>query len=561
MLHIDSLLLEAFYKENKTFFENAKVQKIQQPTRREIILQLRNNGETRKFYVNISPNLYHACFMSSKNENRRNISIPKQPPMFCMLLRKHMEGAKIVKVNTPKFDRIIELIFENYNELGDRIEECLSIELMGKHSNVVLYNTENNIILGCAHNIGEEKSRERELAGGLPYIYPPKQKKKNFLLTKFNDFEKTLNKADDTLKKTLNSHYFSLSQFCAQELCEKEKINPDIKTKDLTQEEMQRIFISVHEFLDKKEHNFSVSNDYKIYSCINKLERSYSTINELIDDYFSYHTESALVSTLKTKLVLQTTKEIKKLKNTYENQKKQLEKKEKQESYIQKGNLLIANIHKIPNGINKISLEDYVTGEIVEIQLDETKSPSENAQKYFALYNKIKKAVKVAEEMISETTEEINYFEQILYDTQNCSSYRELKEIEQELSPETSQNNKKKEEDSKIEKTEIDGFTIYIGKNNKQNDYLYSKISSPDDLWFHALNTPGSHVIVKFQNSSQRIEEKTILKIAKIAKQNSRAKNAAKASVVYTLRKYIKRPNKTKSGFVVYKNETEIVTD
>ena len=167
----------------------------------------------------------------------------------------------------------------------------------------------------------------------------------------------------------------------------------------------------------------------------------------------------------------------------------------------------------------------------------------------------------ITEEMISETTEEINYFEQILYDTQNCSSYRELKEIEQELSPETSQNNKKKEEDSKIEKTEIDGFTIYIGKNNKQNDYLYSKISSPDDLWFHALNTPGSHVIVKFQNSSQRIEEKTILKIAKIAKQNSRAKNAAKASVVYTLRKYIKRPNKTKSGFVVYKNETEIVTD
>lgn len=127
--------------------------------------------------------------MNKENEAKRNIQIPKQPPMFCMLLRKHMEGARILKINKPEFERIIELTFENYNEIGDRIEECLSIELMGKHSNIVLYNTDNNIILGCAHNIGEEKSKERELAGGLPYIYPPKQNKKNLLQTRFNRFQ------------------------------------------------------------------------------------------------------------------------------------------------------------------------------------------------------------------------------------------------------------------------------------------------------------------------------------------------------------------------------------
>ena len=188
MLNIDSLLIEDFYEENKDFFINARVQKIQQPTRREIILFLRSNAESRKLYININPEFYHLCFMSKENEMKRDIQIPKQPPMFCMLLRKHLEGAKILSVHKPEFERIIELNFENYNELGDKIEECLSIELMGKHSNIVLYNADNNIILGCAHNVGAEKSKERELSGGLPYIYPPKQDKKNLLMTRSDHF-------------------------------------------------------------------------------------------------------------------------------------------------------------------------------------------------------------------------------------------------------------------------------------------------------------------------------------------------------------------------------------
>lgn len=180
MISIDSLLAEAFVEENRAFFEGAKVQKIQQPTRKELILHLRSNFESKKFYINIHPRFHHAALMNKENEAKRNLKIPAQPPMFCMLLRKHMEGAKIVRINKPENERIIELFFENYDEIGAKVEECLSIELMGKHSNIVLYNTDNNIILGCAHNIGSEKAKKGNLRAVCPTFTRPNRTNASF---------------------------------------------------------------------------------------------------------------------------------------------------------------------------------------------------------------------------------------------------------------------------------------------------------------------------------------------------------------------------------------------
>lgn len=561
MLHIDSLLLDAFYNENQDFFINARVQKIQQPTRREVVLQLRNNGESKKLYININPSFYHLCFMSKENEQRRNIEIPKQPPMFCMLLRKHMDGAKILKINKPEFERIIELTFENYNEIGERIEECLSIELMGKHSNIVLYNTDNNIIIGCAHNIGEEKSKERELAGGLPYIYPPKQNKKNILQTRFDWFKSAILKSEEPLKKAVSDRYFSLSQVLVEEICTNKNINPD-KTSNLAAEnDIQVLFVALHDFLETKDKIYSVNKEFSKYSCISDYGMKYENINSLIDDYFSYNIEKNLVSNLKTNLKTKINKELKKHTNTFNNQQKQIEKFDKAQTYMTKGNLLTANSYAVKKGEKTVLLKDYETEKMIEITLDENLSAIENAQKYFALYNKTKRACQVAKKMSEATKDEIDYLNQLLYDIEICGSLCELKEISQEFEPEKVKDKKKKEEKINIAREEIDGFSVYIGKNNKQNDYLYSKISSGEDMWFHTLNTPGSHIIVKAQNSVQKLEDETILKIAKLAKKYSTAKNSTKVSVVFTQRKYIKRPNNTKSGFVVYKNETEIVVD
>lgn len=562
MLSFDYLLLKTFFYENKLFFENARVQKIQQPTRREIILHLRNNGESRKFYININPAFYHVCFISKNNEERRNLQIPKQPPMFCMLLRKHMEGARIIKVNIPEYERILELYFENYNELGDRVEECLSIELMGKHSNVVLYNTDNNIILGCAHNIGEEKSKERELAGGLPYIYPPKQDKKNFLNTRFDWFSSALKKSGDLLKKAIASRYFGLSQAFVEEVCFKNGVDSQSLANSIDEVSVQKLFVYLHEALSQEKLNYSVSFDYARYSCLSDLQRTYAAVNELIDDYFSYHIEKNIVSSLKASLCAKINKELKKLNNTFVGQKKQLDKKDKLELYKTKGTLLTANSYAIANGQKMVSLFDYETEKNIDIELDESKNVIENAQRYFALYNKGKKAFQIALNLSEKTQDEIRWYKQILYDIEICNSLSELTEISDEIEPEKKVDVKKTKNNSVvIEKREIGDFLVYIGKNNKQNDYLYSKISSPEDYWFHVVNTPGSHVIARPQNSSVKMTDDILLSVAKLAKEFSTAKNATKAPVAYTLRKYVKRPQNTPSGFVVYKNEEEVVVD
>jgi len=174
MQNIDFYTLNAFFNENIDFFIGARLQKIQQPTRRDFVLSLRNNGESRKLYININPSFYHIAFMSKENELKRCIEIPKQPPMFCMLLRKYLEGCKISDALVVDDERILELHFETMDEFSQKRSLCLCVELMGKHSNIILYDRETSIIIGCAHNIGPEKSRYRELQGGIKYIYPPK---------------------------------------------------------------------------------------------------------------------------------------------------------------------------------------------------------------------------------------------------------------------------------------------------------------------------------------------------------------------------------------------------
>ena len=172
MINFDSLSLKKWVDENSEFLSNARIQKIQQPTRRDFVFSIRSKGETRKLYININPQYYHVCFMDKANEVKRLIEIPQKPPMFCMLLRKYLENSVIARVNQPQYERILEFYIETYNELSEKIYLCLAIELMGKYSNVILYNYDTNMILGCAHNVGAEKSREREMAGGLPYVYP-----------------------------------------------------------------------------------------------------------------------------------------------------------------------------------------------------------------------------------------------------------------------------------------------------------------------------------------------------------------------------------------------------
>ena len=226
MQNIDYLTLQKWFEENIDFLIGARLQKIQQPTRRDFVLHLRNNSESRKLYININPQFYHLVFISKENEERRNIEIPKQPPMFCMLLRKYLEGAKIADALVVENERILELHFENFDELSEKRLICLCIELMGKHSNVILYDKESSIIIGCAHNVGAEKSQYRELQGGMNYVHPPKVNKIEQMyksLYQIFDNELTINENVD--------NYYSKIQESVNLNTEKIKLSNIVKAK------------------------------------------------------------------------------------------------------------------------------------------------------------------------------------------------------------------------------------------------------------------------------------------------------------------------------------------
>ena len=541
MINIDSLTLKLFAKENVQYFEDARIQKIQQPTRRDLIIQLHQGGETRKLYININPSVYHICFLSSETIERRNIVVPQQPPMFCMLLRKYMVGSRIVRVNVPEDERIFEIYFETFSEIGEIIPLCLAVELMGKHSNVILYNYDTNIILGCMHNIGAEKSREREMAGGLNYVYPPKKKREDYLNTPEVFVDARLQIDKENLAESFSSYFKYVSKALMNEIIK----SGDIKNNLAVVSKMQDI-------------NPSIAKDYSDFSVFSfvKEERLFkANINSMLDDYFSFYVEKSNIISLKQSLIAIVNKELKKNLSTYEKQKTQLERFEKALVQKKKADILMANLYQLKIGLSKVMLDDYETGEKIQIDLDSDLSPVENANRYYKLYSKAKTANEIAIEMMIKTEEKIEYYENLAFQIDSALKYKDLLEIEEEIAPKVS---KKKPVLPIVEEIEINGFRVFIGKNNKQNDYIYSKISSPEDIWFHAQNSPGSHILVKIDDKKE-LDDDTLLKVAQLAKRYSKQSSSLKAPVIYTKRKFLKRPPNTHAGYVTYKNEQEIV--
>lgn len=471
MKSFDSVTLKLWLEQNADFLTGARIQKIQQPTRKDLVLSLRKNGVSKKLYLNINPNYYHACFMNKENEAKRLIEIPSKPPMFCMLLRKYLENSVISKVFQPNCERILELYIETYNELSEKIYLCLAIELMGKHSNIVLYNYDTNIILGCAHNVGSEKSRERELAGTLPYIYPPNPPKNWYAA------ENSLSKINsDDINNTIDNYYA-------------EEIYND-------------------KFRSKKENYKQIIN-----------------------------------------------RKLKKDLNSIEKMKYKLDKEEDFDNYRIKADLIMANLYNNKDYSKSIRVFDYEQNKEINIELDETKTLKENANILYKLYNKSKTSILKLNEYINNLSVEISYLENILYSIDLALTLDELFEIGLEIDLDKSKTVKDNKKSIKPLQLEIEGFQVFVGKNNRQNDYIVSKLSKDEDYWFHTKDCAGSHVLLCCENPS----EKLLFECAKLAKQYSKASESSKVPVIYTKRKFLKKPPKANLGYVTYKNEKEII--
>ncbi len=461
MINFDCHTLKNFFEENIDFFIGARLQKIQQPTRRDFVFSLRNSGESKKLYVNINPQIYHICFMSETNEKKRNLQIPKHPPMFCMLLRKYLEGCRIADAKVIDNERILELHFETTDEFSESRSLCLCIELMGKHSNVILYDRETSIIIGCAHNVGSEKSQYRELQGGLKYIYPPT-------------------------------------------------------------------------------------------SPCPPLKSSFEGID--IDDYFATVQEEVNVKNERARLNAIVSPKLKKVKNAIDKITTLLKKRDNTEKYKLYGELLTANLYLKADYKKEVELFDYVNNQNITIELDETKTQNENAQRYFKLYTKSKTTKEKSMEILNGLNIEREYLENLIYSINSAKSLKDFEDIEPEIIPKTKP---KKQEQSAIMKVRIKGFDVFIGRNNKQNDFIVSKLAKDEDYWFHTRLCAGSHVLLKVQNTEP--DEEVLFECCKLARKYSSASQPSKVGVIYTKARYLRKPPAAPLGYVTYKNEKEVL--
>ena len=315
--------------------------------------------------------------MSYENEQKRNLVIPKNALMFCMLLRKYILNAKIINISVPKYERIFEIYFEYYDELNEKSMLCLAIELMGKHSNVILYNYDTNVIIGCAHNVSSEKSRERELYGSLPYIYPPKQKKKNLLNVTLDSFIKNI--SPEKPFNSICSSYYYLTNPVVEELAG--KIFPF---------SYEFLYDSLRTFLSSESFSYCITIDYLKYFLFDTDNSyKYKTVNEMIDNYFSFHQHKIILENLRLKIIKYISSKLDKLYILEEKQKTQINKIEKAQEYKNKADILMANLYLLNNKSDKAYLKDF-EGNDIEIELNKNLTVLENANKYYSLYKKIK---------------------------------------------------------------------------------------------------------------------------------------------------------------------------
>lgn len=574
MINFDSLTLKALILELEPILLSGRVQKVHQPSKNELLLNIRSLGKNFKLYICIDPKYPHIAIMSEQGEKYRDIEIPQKPPMFCMLLRKHMEGTKILDLRQPDYERIFEIYFESYNELGAKIPMVLACELMGKYSNFVLYNYETNVILGCGHPVGPEKSREREIAGGLPYIYPPKPKKNDLLNISEDQFLLAASNIKNPINAWLNQNFYHISFALANEVCAYCEISLEKNDIAITsQDKIKKLYKIFIEILNLNNLNPSISRDKKLFSLIGLDSEIYrnkaSSVNSMVDLYYGYQVFKDKFSRLKTSLSSLISKELKKQLSKIEQHSKKVLDESKAEKYRETADILIANTGKVKLGMDSIELENfYNNNKLEKIQLDPTKNVSANAQKFYKLYNKGKMAAKVSIDIMKEAQSEVEYIESIIMSLNQAESLDELRQIKEELAaqkiikiaqPKTKGKEKQKKEHLFIKEFESsDGFKIYLGKNNKQNEHIISKIAHSNDIWLHTHNIPGSHVLVKIPGEIREISDNALFEAANIAAYYSQAKDSVKIPVIYTKRKYLKKPPGSKPGYITYSNEKTV---
>lgn len=574
---LDGYTLSFLQKETENILAGSRVDKIYQMDNYSILLNLRKEGKNYKLFISGHPQMGRFSITEAKFEN------PETPPMFCMVMRKYLEGGTLTDIRQVGMERIIHFIFETTNELGDKVKKILIGEFMGKHSNIILIDEKDRIIHDSLQRFPLSENSFREIIPGRKYYEPPAQNK--LLMSRIDSdliHKKFIEEfLDFSLQKALLSLISGISPVLSKEICLRSEIDPELSVDFLGEIDYQRLSESIQEldtvrsdptispFLIKEDGKYIDFTPVK-YHIYDHLENIlYENMNSLVEDYVGGRDRLNRLSQKKDHLKKVVDKEILRLEKRYDLNKQKIRDFEVAEKFRIYGDLLTANLYQIKQGKEAQVVNYYSENqEEITIKMDEQLSPNQNAQKYYKKYNKAKSGAENADKQLEIISAETVYLESILTSIENAGNVKILEEIQREIIEEgylkkdvrTQKGlgrKKTKEKEVILEKIEFMGFDIYTGHNNKQNDYLTMRFASSSDVWFHVKDLPGSHVLVKNPNREE-LPEEVIKKAAILAAENSKAKEGTTVPVDYTLKKHVKKPKGSKPGFVTYENSRTI---
>ena len=524
----DGIACSTIVNELNTCLINGKINKIFQPNNNEILLGIYNMGKNYALDVCIDAVNYRICLSTHNKKNPKNVF------NFCMVLRKHLTGGTIKNIYMNGLERVVYIDVECYNELNDLVRKTLIVELMGRHSNVVLVN-QDNIIIDSLRHLNKLDNSLRDIMPGVKYV-AIQSNKKDFTKCSFDAFYNAINKEDVVI--AISSNFTGISRTGICEILKELQIDE----KNITLENYKVLYQHIKKLINKK----------------TELD-SFPEFNFSIDDYYYEKEEKELLTNKRNYLLGLVLSRLKKLEGVLKNIEKKLEECKDMDLYKLYGELITANLYRIDNyNRESVIVENYYNNnEKIKITLDPKISPSDNAKKYFKKYKKLQNTKGIVSKQRELVENEIQYLDSIVYDINNCNSIEDIEDIYSEIEeiikiPENkTTKNKNIKASNEPAEYNVDGFIILVGKNNKQKDYLTCKMAKSKDLWFHTKDIHGSHVVLRLDKNI-KAPDSVIYKCAQIAAYFSKAKMSQNVPVDYTYIKYVKKPNGAKPGMVTY---------
>ncbi|VMT61989.1 fibronectin/fibrinogen binding protein [Streptococcus pneumoniae] len=530
-MSFDGFFLHHIVEELRSELVNGRIQKINQPFEQELVLQIRSNRQSHRLLLSAHPVFGRIQLTQTTFEN------PAQPSTFIMVLRKYLQGALIESIEQVENDRIVEITVSNKNEIGDHIQATLIIEIMGKHSNILLVDKSSHKILEVIKHVGFSQNSYRTLLPGSTYIAPPSTESLNPFTIKDEKLFEIL-QTQELTAKNLQSIFQGLGRDTANEL---ERILVSEK------------FSAFRNFFNQETKPCLTETSFSPVPFANQVGEPFANLSDLLDTYYKDKAERDRVKQQASELIRRVENELQKNRHKLKKQEKELLETDNAEEFRQKGELLTTFLHQVPNDQDQVILDNYYTNQPIMIALDKALTPNQNAQRYFKRYQKLKEAVKYLTDLIEETKATILYLESV-ETVLNQAGLEEIAEIREELIQTGFIRRRQREKIQKRKKLEqylaSDGKTIiYVGRNNLQNEELTFKMARKEELWFHAKDIPGSHVVISGNLDPSDAVKTDAAELAAYFSQG-RLSNLVQVDMIEV--KKLNKPTGRKPGFVTY---------